>query len=213
MIKSVIFDFDGTIANTLPLCITAFRKAIEPLAKRQLSDAEIIATFGPSEEGTINAFIPQYYDEGVASYLEYYRMLHGMCPKPFEGVVEVMRWLKSKNRIVTLVTGKGKKSCDLSLAYYGMGDCFDLIETGSPAGERKADGIHAVLSHFNLKPDEAVYIGDTVSDIVSCEKAGVPILSAAWASTADMKALEERNPENLFRTVDSLRRYLEQAIG
>jgi phosphoglycolate phosphatase/pyrophosphatase PpaX len=51
-IKAVIFDLDGTVANTLPLCIQAFRQSIEPLIKRSVSDAEIIGTFGPSEEGT-----------------------------------------------------------------------------------------------------------------------------------------------------------------
>ena len=44
--KCLIFDLDGTLGNTLPLCIAAFKQAIEPLAGRSLSDAEIIATFG-----------------------------------------------------------------------------------------------------------------------------------------------------------------------
>ena len=54
-IKALIFDLDGTIGDTLPLCIKAFRRSIEPLIGRSVSDAEIIATFGPSEEGTIMA--------------------------------------------------------------------------------------------------------------------------------------------------------------
>mgnify|MGYP006357288589 CR=1 FL=1 len=45
-IKGVIFDLDGTIGDTVPLCIKAFRKAIEPLIERSVSDEEIIATFG-----------------------------------------------------------------------------------------------------------------------------------------------------------------------
>jgi beta-phosphoglucomutase-like phosphatase (HAD superfamily) len=57
-IEAVIFDLDGTIANTLPLCIAAFRKSIEPLLQASISDEEIIATFGPSEEGTIRKLIP-----------------------------------------------------------------------------------------------------------------------------------------------------------
>lgn len=47
-IKGVIFDLDGTLANTLPLCIQAFRQSVEPLTLQPLSDEEIIATFGPS---------------------------------------------------------------------------------------------------------------------------------------------------------------------
>ncbi|HXS57064.1 MAG TPA: HAD hydrolase-like protein, partial [Hanamia sp.] len=68
-IKAVIFDLDGTLANTLPLCIRAFRKSIEPLINRSVSDAEIVATFGPSEEGTIMALAPDHYKKGVTDYL------------------------------------------------------------------------------------------------------------------------------------------------
>jgi beta-phosphoglucomutase-like phosphatase (HAD superfamily) len=83
-IKAVIFDLDGTLANTLPLCIQAFRESLQPLIQRYLSDEEIIATFGPSEEGTIMALAPDYYDEGVSAYLHLYSSLHSMCPAPFE---------------------------------------------------------------------------------------------------------------------------------
>ncbi len=61
-IKAVIYDLDGTLTNTLPLCIAAFRQSVEPLINCSLPDAEIIATFGPSEEGTILALAPTHYD-------------------------------------------------------------------------------------------------------------------------------------------------------
>ncbi|MGQ1947507.1 HAD family hydrolase [Geofilum sp. OHC36d9] len=56
-IKAVIFDLDGTLGNTIPLCIEAFRKSIEPLIGKKLSDQEITSTFGPSEEGTIKVLV------------------------------------------------------------------------------------------------------------------------------------------------------------
>lgn len=57
-IKLAIFDLDGTLADTLPLCIQAFRQSVEPLINRSVTDSEIIATFGPSEEGTIKQLAP-----------------------------------------------------------------------------------------------------------------------------------------------------------
>ena len=39
-IKAVIFDLDGTLANTLPLCIQSFRQSVEPLINRSISDAD-----------------------------------------------------------------------------------------------------------------------------------------------------------------------------
>ncbi len=109
-IKAVIFDLDGTLANTLPLCIEAFRQSVEPLINRSISDADIIATFGPSEEGTIMALAPNHYDKGIADYLHYYEQLHDMCPIPFGGMKEILQTLKNKGVRIAMVTGKGKHS-------------------------------------------------------------------------------------------------------
>jgi phosphoglycolate phosphatase-like HAD superfamily hydrolase len=95
-IKAVTFDLDGTLANTLPLCIQAFRQSVETLINRSISDADIIATFGPSEEETIMALAPNHYDKGVSNYLHYYEQLHGMCPVPFDGIKEILQTLESR---------------------------------------------------------------------------------------------------------------------
>lgn len=209
MLKTVIFDFDGTVCNTLPLCIAAFRKSIEPLAGRHFSDQEITATFGPSEEGTIRALIPEFYEQGVADYLKYYRDLHAMCPAPFDGIPELLRELRRKHVITALVTGKGRRSCDISLAYYGIGELFDIVETGSPFGPNKPEGIRSVLRQFRLKEEDAVYVGDAPSDIQSARTAGIPVISAAWASTAEPEALLSLKPDRIFYSVADFRNYLE----
>ncbi len=92
-IKCVIFDLDGTVGDTVPLCIKAFKKSIEPLINKNVSDEEIIATFGPSEEGTIMALAPNFYDKGVEDYLKYYEEYHEMCPKPFDGIIDILKFL------------------------------------------------------------------------------------------------------------------------
>lgn len=84
MLKAVLFDLGGTIGNTLPLCITAFRESIEPLAGRSLTDEEIVATFGPSEEGTIAVLLPERQAEGINHYLLRYEELHCRWPSPFQ---------------------------------------------------------------------------------------------------------------------------------
>ena len=114
-IKAIIFDLDGTLANTLPLCIQAFRQSVEPLINKPVTDEEIIATFGPSEEGTIMALAPDYYDQGVADYLHHYRSLHYLCPVPFEGIKELLIMLQNKGVRLAMVTGKGKLSTAISL--------------------------------------------------------------------------------------------------
>jgi len=201
-IKVVIFDLDGTLANTLPLCIQAFRQSVEPLINRSISDAEIIATFGPSEEETIMALASNHYDKGVSDYLHYYERLHEMCPVPFSGMKDILRTLKNREVRIAMVTGKGKHSTDISLRHFELTHFFEFIETGSPKGARKAEGIQIILDGLtDIKKDEVIYVGDSPSDILASRKVGVPIVAAAWADTAEPEKLQELKPDELFYTI------------
>jgi len=209
MIKAMIFDLDGTIGNTVPLCIKAFRKSIEPFMERQISDEEIVATFGPSEEGTIQALIPDHYEEGINLYLKYYKELHNKeCPKPFDGIIDIIQRLKENQILVAMVTGKGNKSVDITLEQFGMSGLFECIETGSIRGSRKRDGIACVIEYLNINPNEAYYIGDAANDIIAARNAGVGIISAAWADMLCVDELKKLKPDKLFRTIEEFDEFI-----
>lgn len=208
-IKAVIFDLDGTIADTIPLCIQAFRRSIEPLLNRPVSDAEISTTFGPSEEGTIKALVPDHYEKGLADYLKLYEALHDICPVPFAGIEDVLIALKNKHVRIAMVTGKGKYCTDLTLQKFGLSSFFEIIETGQPSGPSKEEGIQKVLDYFeNCLKCEIVYIGDTPGDIVASKKVGISILSAAWAKTAEPEKLKALKPDGLFYSIEDLTEWL-----
>jgi phosphoglycolate phosphatase/pyrophosphatase PpaX len=201
-IKGIIFDLDGTLANTLPLCIQAFRQSIEPLTLTPLSDAEIIATFGPSEEGTIMTLVPEHYDKGIISYLSFYNDLHDMCPEPFPDVRGLLDLLRNKAIHTAMVTGKGTHSTKISLERFGLGSYFEIVETGSPNGPRKVEGIKQVLAHWStLHKDEILYIGDAPSDTIASRIAGITMIAAAWAPTAEPDKLAATQPDEIFHSV------------
>ena len=58
MIKTAIFDFDGTLADTIPLCREAFRRAIRKLDGRILTDEEIERQFGPDASSDMLKLMP-----------------------------------------------------------------------------------------------------------------------------------------------------------
>ncbi|WP_316735211.1 HAD family hydrolase [Pedobacter aquatilis] len=212
-IKAVIFDLDGTIANTLPLCIQAFRKSVEPLINRSLSDEEIIATFGPSEEGTIKILAPHNYNEGVKSYLHFYEKLHGMCPVAFAGVEEILSTLKQKGVHISMVTGKGNYSTEISLKQFKLNHFFEIIETGAPTGPRKVDGIKIVLEALSsLNKEEIIYVGDAPSDIEASRSVGISVIAAAWAETAEPEKLIPLKPDELFYTIEDFKGWLYSRI-
>lgn len=211
MIKLVAFDLDGTIGDTIPMCIKTFKMAVEPYTKHKLSDEEIIQTFGLNEEGMIKQVIDSENDFEIAlnDFYKIYKKMHTLCPIPFDGIRELVTDLKNNSIIVTLITGKGTKSCEITLQQFGMKQSFDRIETGSPEKNRKSEAIKNILDNYHLHPNEMVYIGDAVSDITECNKAGVRCLSAAWgASPATVHQLEEYNRDNIFYSIESLRHFL-----
>ncbi|MGB3802125.1 MAG: SemiSWEET transporter [Lewinella sp.] len=203
-IQAVLFDLDGTLADTLPLCIEAFRLAIEPAAGRKLTDEEIIATFGPSEEGTIQALAPNHYEQSLADFLGHYERLHERYPQPFDGMVTLLYYLRQRGVRLGLVTGKGQESTHISLRQFGLESIFEVVETGSRLGPRKEEALHRVLSDWHLFPQEAVYIGDSTGDVTAARNVGTQIVAAAWSVTADSAALSALEPEAMVNSVDEL---------
>lgn len=212
-ISAVIFDLDGTIADTLPLCTEAFRQSIEPLINRSVSNEEIIATFGPSEEGTIMLLAPGHYEKGIAGYLSFYKSLHTICPLPFKGISALLDMLREKGIRIAMVTGKGIHSTAISLKQFGIGDYFEQVETGWMHGPRKPEGIESVLNCFaGIPKDEVIYVGDSPGDITASRKAGVAVIAAAWAETAEPEKLASLNPDELFYSVDEFSDWLSKRI-
>ncbi|GAB3989722.1 HAD hydrolase-like protein [Spirosoma daeguense] len=207
-VKAVIFDFDGTLADTLPLCIRAFREAIEPRLGRSVSDAEIIATFGPAEQGTIKALIPHAYDEGVNAYMTYYEQYHSEYPDLFPGILSLLDELQARKVRLALVTGKSELSATLSLSFYQLAPYFSAFGYGDFSTNSKTGNINRIMTDWGLRPDEVLYVGDAPSDIKACRQAGVPIAAAAWASTAEPDVLAELKPDALFESVNSFRNWL-----
>ena len=208
MIKGVLFDFDGTLADTLPLCIRAFRSSIEPHLGRPVSDAEIVATFGPAEQGTIKALIPHAYAEGVAAYLTHYGQFHADYPNLFPGIQPLLDELRAKGVRLALVTGKGERSAAVSLQFYGLLPYFSAFGYGDLEMNSKTRNITRIVADWKLLPGEVLYVGDAPSDILACRQAGVPIAAAAWASTAEPEELATLQPDVLFDSVKSFRNWL-----
>jgi HAD superfamily hydrolase (TIGR01549 family) len=212
-IRGLIFDLDGTLTDTHSVCVAAFRRAIEPLSTQKFSDAEIIATFGPSEEGTIQALIPGRYEEGLTSYLAHYALLLDDSNGLFGGIREVLTQIQLSGVRLGLVTGKGPKSTAITLRRFDFGDYFSDVETGSPKGSVKSLRIQDIIERWKLDCRDVAYIGDAPSDIAAARSAGVWMVAAAWSPEADVLALRALQPDVLLTTTQELNRWFVKHVA
>ena len=104
-LAGAIFDLDGTIADTFGICFTTFRNALACVSGPSLSDKEIQARFGPSEDGMFQRVVPARWDEAFSAYLGEYERHLPLCAV-FPGVAASLAWLREHGVPLALVTGK-----------------------------------------------------------------------------------------------------------
>lgn len=209
----ILFDFDGTIGDTLPLVVKTIAKAVKPFVHKDLTYDEIAKTFGPCEEGSILKLVPNNFDEACKLFHKYYKEEHYTCDKPFVGIKELIANLKAQGVLVGLVTGKSEFTTHYSLQQYQMDTIFDVIKTGSMKKSIKTECIQEILSQYKLKPQEVIYIGDMPSDIISARQAHTQIVSVLYATPQSEQAVKAKQPDKICYSIQELTNYLQGKIN
>jgi phosphoglycolate phosphatase-like HAD superfamily hydrolase len=207
---ALLFDFDGTLADTLPLCLLALRAGLLRHTGRIHSDQEIAAHFGVSEEGIFRRLAPQAWRECLDTYAEEYERSHHLCPAPFPGVKELLARLRASGLHLGLVTGKGAGSLAISMRVLGLAGLVDEVRTGSTRADVKAEQIAELVRTFGASAERTAYVGDFPADVLAARAAGVWALAAAWAPGASVEALAAERPDALLRSTDELERWVER---
>ena len=207
MLSGVIFDLDGTLGDTLPVCFAAFRTVFEEYLGESPADAEIRAMFGPTEEGILRARIPD--GSGVLDrYLEAYADAHSLAPKPFAGVEPLLSDLEARAVPVAVVTGKGPHSAMLSLVHWGLDTRFPIVKAGGDDGNIKDRNMAEVVAEWRVFAADVVSVGDAPSDVTAAHTVGIVSVAAAWASTAHVGELSAAQPDHLFGGVSEFAEWL-----
>lgn len=201
MLKAVLFDMDGTLGDTLPLCVEAYRRCVAEMTGRTPSKEEVISYFGLSDRGVLAGLLGMSPDDPalpIDRFVVAYERLHGeLAPAPFPGAVEMLRTVKAAGLRVGLISGKEHYTAMPTIACYGMDGIFEWFGLGQPTHNCKAERLQEIMQLWGLAPEEIIYVGDAPSDIDQCHSVGVRIINAAWASTAadDAAACLARHPE------------------
>ncbi len=208
-LKGIIFDLDGTLADTLPVCIDAFQETVHYFTGRRPEPGEISALFGPNEEGMLAKLIPGRLEETLPRFVAEYERAHDQCRQLFPGIERALDLLKGKGIRMAIVSGKGRQSAEVSMRYLGLGRWIDCIETGFADKADKPASIRKVLAHWNMLPEEAAYVGDVPSDMRDARRAGMLPVGAAWATTSTLRDAPGVKSELIFYDIDSFIHWIE----
>lgn len=184
-LSCVIFDIDGTLTRTNELIFASFNHVADKYLGKTLTRPEIIALFGPPEEGGLAKLLGER--EAVTAMEDlcsFYDDHHDEMASLHSGIEELLSFLKSQGVKLAIFTGKGKRTTEITLRALNIAHYFDLIVCGTDVLHHKPhpEGIQKVISEFNLDPSEVLMVGDALSDVKASRSAGVRVAAAVWDS-------------------------------
>lgn len=192
----VLFDFDGTIADTEELILGATNAlaaefGFEPIRR---DEYPAIRAMGARQRIVERLGIPLWNVLKVRrlerrAREEYANRAHEI--HVFDGIAEVIARLRERGFRVAILSSNDASVVRATVERSGL--AFDFYDTGSRA-LGKARALRAAMRTHAVQPEDVVYVGDELRDVEACRKAGVRMIGVAWGLT-DAAALRASGVE------------------
>ncbi len=214
-IRGVIFDLDGTLIESyeavylgLKECFEHFKKEIFPFRDLQIhlkSDLEATLSqfFKPEEVLRAVPVMRKRYEE---VYLDHTHLL--------EGAKEVLNTLHSNGVVLGVASNKFGRFSRGALMHLGVSDCFkSVVGAGDvPRNKPFPDMIHRALEEMGLSEEEAIFVGDTPTDIETGKEAGVDTYALATGFHSK-KELSRGTPKRILGDLRELPRLVKNPLS
>lgn len=196
MVSNIIFDFDGTIANTEHI----FLESINKYAK----------TFGYPR--TSVETLDQLKNNALADLIKLYKINFIKLPflaravlidmskrlteaKLFPGIKDCLLELKAQGKDIYILSSNSKGNINKFFKNENLEIFKDVYTSFNLFG--KAAKIKALTKKYKISIDSCIYVGDEVRDIVACKEAGLKIISVDWGFNSN-QLLNTYNPDYLI---------------
>lgn len=210
-LRCVIFDIDGTLTRTNELIFASFNHVALKYLGRRFTPEEIVALFGPPEEGAvIKVFGAGNVDRVMDELLAYYASHHAALASLHSGMEQILETLKGWGIRLAVFTGKGRRTTAITLDALNLTSYFDLIVSGNDVANHKPhpEGILRILETFTVPPAEAIMVGDSLNDLRAARGAGVRIAAVLW-DCYDCHRVRAADPDLVFERTDQLLRWFQ----
>jgi HAD superfamily hydrolase (TIGR01549 family) len=200
MFKEIIFDFDGTVADSFEAMMEIFEEHNKEFGFENFGDKELKIY---RQQGV--AELIKKRNISVWKILKILRVGKRLMNqkiksiKPFEGIKEMLMELKKKGLILGIISTNSEENIKDFLKKNKI-EMFDyVVGKGSLFGKTRV--LNNILKKRKLNKNQVLYVGDEVRDIEACKKIGIKIAAVAWGFS-DEKLLAENKPDFLIKKTD-----------
>ncbi|HLO49971.1 MAG TPA: HAD-IA family hydrolase [Kamptonema sp.] len=197
MNKIIIFDFDGTLADTLNAIVSITnRLAVEfgykSATKDELAEIRNLNSWEIIKHSGISVFKVPFLVRKVRKELK--NEIQEI--RLFPGIKEVLLELKNQGNQLGIITSNSKENVLALMERNDLQEIFDFIYTGTTLfGKDKV--INNWLKQANVKREDVIYVGDETRDIDAAKKAHIKMVAVSWGFNVKA-ALAERKPDFLI---------------
>ena len=202
----IIFDWDGTLMDSVGLIVDAMRYAAEKHGLT-VTDEATKSIIGIALVDAFPILFPNdsdKYDELLATYSEYY-VKHCDNDKLFDGIKELIQDLHAQGKTLAIATGKKRKGLQRVLPNSGIQAFFTLTKTADEtAGKPNPLMLEQILVETGTRIENAVFIGDSIHDIRMANAIQMDSIAVSYGcEKADVLAKE--NPTLIVDSVEQLK--------
>lgn len=204
MIKNILLDWSGTLANDLPPVLKASNAIFRHFGRKELTLEEFRTHFRLPFSGFYAEFIPEATDEGLETLYE--RFFSGLNDEVelIPGAREFLDFCRATNRRTFLLSTIKSSHFEAQAGRLGVRDAFEHAYTQIMD---KREKIREILRERDLNPAETLFVGDMVHDIETARHGGVTGV-AVLTGFDRIEKLATANPEIIVADLNVLRHFL-----
>ncbi len=186
--KAVLLDLDGTLLDTAPDLLEAANGMLRDLGRPEVAAVTVRAYVGRGLPNLVKRLLAGRLDaaddpapppaEAMTIFNRHYAASNGRHAQLFPGVREGLNALRRRGLPLACITNKSELFTGPLLERMGLAGYFRVIVAGDTLPRSKPDPMPLiwVCGHFDLKPKDMVFIGDSLNDVKAARAAGCPVL-------------------------------------
>ncbi|HEY3378216.1 MAG TPA: HAD-IA family hydrolase [Armatimonadota bacterium] len=205
-INTVIFDLDGTIADTNEIILRTMAETLEHASGRPWPRELLMPNWGMRLRDQMQLLYPEInLDRAVPFYRRRYAELHETLLAEFPGVRPMLQTLASQNIVLGVVTSKKRDSAQKTLCGLGYAHFFTtvVVEEDTSRHKPSPEPILYALERLRAPATQTIYVGDNPDDIHAAHAAGIGAVAVGWALRPRAE-LSAARPEAIIDTPGEL---------